>query len=166
MLAANSIIRLTTQQRVGFFRRRKKLTRQDRAIYEGIWTPLETIVGSLLQTLLNFGSLMQCQRLTQIGGQFNIPFMPLILHTEPSCELISMFIWHQEVLLMQKTKYWPLILYLQKVYCVIYIKKYLVVLFQDLTIQTRARIFGRATGNDSLIVLCTMKVVFHLKLVI
>ena len=106
--------------------------------------------------------------MTQIGGQFNIPFKPLILQTEPSCELISMFIWHQEVLLMQKTKYWPLILYLQKVYCVIYIKKYLVVLFQNFTIQTRARIFGRATGNNSLIVLCTMKVVFHLflKLVI
>ena len=60
------------------------------------------MVGFLLQSLQHFLSLMQCQILTQIDGRYNILFMSLILETEPCCELLSMFIWHQEVLPMGK----------------------------------------------------------------
>ena len=60
------------------------------------------MVGILLQPFQHFLSLMQCQILTQIDGRYNILFVSLILQTEPSCELLSMFIWHQEVLSIEK----------------------------------------------------------------
>ena len=83
-------------------------------------------------------------------------FMSLILQTEPSCKLLSRSFIDGE------NKYWPPIVCLQDGYFVIYIGKCLVMPFRNLTIQMSIGIFGRATGNNSWIILCTMKVVFNL----